>query len=437
MEAGSTMNKNDLLLYVITDCDNLQGEALLARTEAILASGATMLQYRDKHSKARQDAEALKNLCHKYNVPFIVNDDVALALALDADGVHVGQEDTAAASARAQLGPDKIVGVTAKTLEQAKKAVRDGADYLGVGALFPSVSKDSSLTSRDTLKAICASVDIPVVGIGGVNETNAAILAGTGVSGAAVISALYSLPQPQLATKRLARKLDYIVNGDAHIAGILADVDGTLTDTLAYYQDLVPGYLRAHGYRPGGDLPQILAEYNLPESIGYVKHNYSGTFGVGQVVDELEADLEWYYHTEGAAKPGVKDFLAAAKTRRIPVVATSIHDAEVCRTLFDHAGIATDISAIASGWEKRLGGGDSALFRQGIALLNASEGRVWAFNDGAEGVFGAKGAGCMIAAIYDENHSDREWQQITSSADVAFMDWHEATAWLAGCKHSL
>ena len=116
------MNKNDLLLYVITDCDNLQGEALLARTEAILASGATMLQYRDKHGKARQDAEALKNLCHKYNVPFIVNDDVALALALDADGVHVGQEDTAAASARAQLGPDKIVGVTTKTLEQAKKS---------------------------------------------------------------------------------------------------------------------------------------------------------------------------------------------------------------------------------------------------------------------------------------------------------------------------
>ena len=117
------MNKKDLLLYVITDCDNLQGEALLARTEAILASGATMLQYRDKHGKAHQDAEALKALCHKYNVPFIVNDDVALALALDADGVHVGQEDTAAASARAQLGPDKIVGVTAKTLEQAKNAV--------------------------------------------------------------------------------------------------------------------------------------------------------------------------------------------------------------------------------------------------------------------------------------------------------------------------
>ena len=431
------MNKKDLLLYVITDCDNLQGEALLTRTEAILANGATMLQYRDKHGKAREEARALQTLCRKYGVPFIVNDDVALALELDADGVHVGQEDMAAASARAELGPDKIVGVTAKTLAQAEKAVNDGADYLGVGALFPSVSKDSSLTSRATLKEICAHVAIPVVGIGGIHEGNAAILAGTGVAGAAVISALYSYPQPQLVTKRLARKLGYIVNGDAEISGILADVDGTLTDTLAYYQDLVPGYLREHGYRPGADLPQILAEYNLPESIGYVKHNYSGTFGVGQVVDELEADLEWYYHTEGEAKPGVKDFLRAAKTRQIPVVATSIHDAEVCRTLFEHAGIAQDITAIESGWEQRLGGGDSRLFTQGIALLNASEGRVWAFNDGAEGVFGAKGAGAMIAAIYDENHSQKEWQQIVNSADVAFMDWHEATIWLEGCKDSL
>lgn len=424
------MDRNDLLLYAITDCDNLQGEVLLACTEAILANGATILQYRDKHGRAREAVKALQALCKQYKVPFIVNDDVALALELDADGVHVGQEDMAAARARAELGPDKIVGVTAKTLEQAQKAVADGADYLGVGALFYSVSKDSSITTRETLKEICAAVPVPVVGIGGVNENNAAILAGTGVAGAAVINALYSYPQPQLATKRLERKLDIIVNGDAKISGILADVDGTLTDTLAFYQDLVPGYLRDNGYRPGGDLPQILAEYDLPESVGYVKHNYSGSFGVGQVVDELEAELEWYYHTEGEAKPGVKAFLAKVKERGIPVVATTIHDAEVVRTLFEHAGIDEAISAIASGWEKRQGGGDSALFQKGVTLLNASEGHVWAFNDGVEGVFGAKGAGAMIAAIYDENHSDKEWQQIISQSDVAFMNWQEAVDWL-------
>lgn len=424
------MDKQQLLLYAITDCDNLQGEALLERTEIILANGATILQYRDKHGKARADVRALQALCKKYEVPFIINDDVALAVELDADGVHVGQDDMAAANARAALGPDKIVGVTAKTLEQAEQAVADGADYLGVGALFPSVSKNSSLTSRETLKAICKTVDIPVVGIGGVNEDNAAILAGTGVAGAAVINALYSYPNPTLVTKRLARKMAYIVGGDPDAAGFLADVDGTLTDTLAFYQDLVPGYLRAHGYRPGGDLPQILADYNLPESIGYVKHNYSGTFGVGQVADELEAELEWYYHTEGEAKPGVKAFLARAKERRIPVVATSIHDAEVCRTLFDHADIAQDIMGVASGWEKRLPGGDSQLFTIGVQMLGAAPEKIWAFNDGIEGIFGAKGAGVKIAAIYDDNHTEKEWQQIVKNADVAFMDWEEALSWL-------
>lgn len=424
------MDKQQLLLYAITDCDNLQGEALLERTEMILANGATILQYRDKHGKARADVRALQALCKKYEVPFIINDDVALAVELDADGVHVGQDDMAAANARAALGPDKIVGVTAKTLEQAEQAVADGADYLGVGALFPSVSKNSSLTSRETLKAICAAVEIPVVGIGGVSEDNAAILAGTGVAGAAVINALYSYPNPTLVTKRLARKMAYIVGGDPDAAGFLADVDGTLTDTLAFYQDLVPGYLRAHGYRPGGDLPQILADYNLPESIGYVKHNYSGTFGVGQVADELEAELEWYYHTEGEAKPGVKAFLARAKERRIPVVATSIHDAEVCRTLFDHAGIAQDIMGVASGWEKRLPGGDSQLFTIGVQMLGAAPEKIWAFNDGIEGIFGAKGAGVKIAAIYDDNHTEKEWAQIIKNADVAFMNWEEALAWL-------
>lgn len=424
------MDRHQLLLYAITDCDNLQGEALLERTTQILANGATILQYRDKHGKARDDVRALQALCKAHDVPFIINDDVALAVELDADGVHVGQEDMACAKAREALGPDKIVGVTAKTLEQADQAVADGADYLGVGALFPSVSKDSSLTSRETLKEICAAVAIPVVGIGGVNEDNASILAGTGVAGAAVISALYSYPSPALVTKRLAKKMDHIVNGDPEMRGILADVDGTLTDTLAFYQDLVPGYLRAHGYRPGGDLPQILADYNLPESVGYVKHNYSGTFGVGQVVDELEAELEWYYHTEGQAKPGVKAFLARARERRLPVVATSIHDAEVCRTLFDHAGIAQDITGIASGWEKRLPGGASELFRIGVDMLASAPEHIWAFNDGAEGVFGAKGAGVKIAAIYDANHSEKEWRQIIKTADVAFMDWEEALRWL-------
>ena len=115
------MDKNQLLLYAITDCDHYQGKELLERTESILANGATMLQYRDKHGKARNDVDALKALCKKYNVPFIINDDVDLAIAIDADGVHVGQDDEAAAQARVRLGADKIVGVTAKPWNKQRK----------------------------------------------------------------------------------------------------------------------------------------------------------------------------------------------------------------------------------------------------------------------------------------------------------------------------
>lgn len=427
------MDKATLLLYAITDCDNVQGEELLARTEKILANGATILQYRDKHQKARADVKALQALCKKYDVPFLINDDVDLAVEIDADGVHVGQDDMAAERARAMLGPDKIVGVTAKTLEQAKKAVAAGADYLGCGALFPSVSKDSSLLSREALKDICANAGVPVVCIGGINEKNVSILAATGVAGVSVISALYAYADPALVTKRLARKVSLIVNGDPDLGGLLCDVDGTLTDTLAFYQDLVPKYLRENGYRPGGDLALILSEKTLPESVAYVKHNYSGRFGVGELADSLEAELEWYYHTEGVAKDGCKEFLALAREKNIDVVATSIHDTEVCRTLFEHAGIASFITATASGWDKRLPGGDSALFELGKGMIRA-KGSIWAFNDGIEGIFGAKGAGLKIAAMKDSNHSEKEWQQIISNADVAFENWQEAAEWLKGCK---
>ena len=173
------IEKETLLLYAITDCDNLQGEALLDRTEKILANGATILQYRDKEKKAREDVKALQALCKKYEVPFIVNDDIELAIEIDADGVHVGQEDLACHNARERLGADKIIGVSAKTVAQAKEAVANGADYLGVGALFPSVSKSSSVIARETLKEICAAVDVPVVGIGGISEDNIALMAGT------------------------------------------------------------------------------------------------------------------------------------------------------------------------------------------------------------------------------------------------------------------
>ena len=151
-----------------------------------------------------EEAKELQQLCRSYHVPFVINDNVDIALAMDADGVHVGQSDMEALDVRAKLGPDKIIGVSAQTVEQAILAERHGADYLGVGAVFPTGSKDDAQeVSYDTLKAICDAVSIPVIAIGGITKENVSKLSGSGICGIAVISAIYAQKDIQKAAADL------------------------------------------------------------------------------------------------------------------------------------------------------------------------------------------------------------------------------------------
>ena len=199
--------EKDLLLYAVTDRYWLNGRTLTDVVRESLEGGVTMLQLREKTLEEPaflQEARELQALCRSYHVPFIVNDNVDIALAMDADGVHVGQSDMEALDVRAKLGPDKIIGVSAQTVEQALLAEKHGADYLGVGAVFPTGSKsDAEEVSFDTLKAICQAVSIPVVAIGGISRGNAARLAGSGICGVAVISAIYGAADIRAASQEL------------------------------------------------------------------------------------------------------------------------------------------------------------------------------------------------------------------------------------------
>jgi len=185
-----------LQLYAVTDSRWLNGASLATAVEKALAGGVTCLQLREKHlpfDEFLRTAKEIKTLCQNYHVPFIVDDNLDIALACDADGLHIGQNDMPAAKARELLGPDKILGVSAQTSEQAVIACRDGADYLGVGAVFPTGTKtDAVEVPLDTLKAITTAVDIPVVAIGGIGADNIAQLSGTGIAGAAVVSAIFA-----------------------------------------------------------------------------------------------------------------------------------------------------------------------------------------------------------------------------------------------------
>ena len=156
----------------------------------------------------------MADLCHRYHVPFIVNDNVDIAIACHADGVHVGQDDMAASDVRKRVGDDMIIGVSAHTVEEALEAVRNGADYLGLGAVFSTSTKtDAGAMSFDTLKAICDAVDVPTVAIGGISPANILQLSGSGVDGVAVVSAIFGAPDPGQATARLVELSRRMVTG--------------------------------------------------------------------------------------------------------------------------------------------------------------------------------------------------------------------------------
>ena len=200
-------DKKDLLLYAVTDRHWLEGRKLIDVVKESLDGGVTMVQLREKtleEGKCLEEAKDLQTLCRERHIPFIVNDNVDIAKAMDADGVHVGQDDMEAMDVRAKLGPDKIIGVSAHTVEEALLAEKQGADYLGVGAVFPTSSKsDVGEMSYETLKAICKAVSIPVVAIGGISGENVGKLAGSGICGVAVISAIYAAKDVKAAAADL------------------------------------------------------------------------------------------------------------------------------------------------------------------------------------------------------------------------------------------
>lgn len=197
------MKHLDTSLYFITDSTGLSEEEFLRRTEEALRGGVTLLQLREKNRTTREYlslAEKVHTLTRRYGVPLLIDDRLDVAMAMDAEGVHLGQSDLPIHIARRILGPDKIVGATAKTVPQATEAYEQGADYLGVGAIYPTTTKVKTvLTSTDTLRDICKAVPIPVNAIGGLNKTNIDVLCGIPIAGICVVSAIMKADDPRQA----------------------------------------------------------------------------------------------------------------------------------------------------------------------------------------------------------------------------------------------
>lgn len=201
--------KSYLKLYAVTDRTWLKGQTLAFQIEEALKGGVTIVQLREKGLSTKafvQEALAIKAITTRYNVPLIINDNVEVALLSDADGVHLGLDDMSVSKARTLLGPDKIIGASARTIERALEAESEGATYLGVGAIFGTTTKqDAKTITLDLLHSICLATAIPVVAIGGINEANLLQLKGVGISGVAVISSLFAKTDIYVAAQALSK----------------------------------------------------------------------------------------------------------------------------------------------------------------------------------------------------------------------------------------
>ena len=209
------LTKEMLRLYAVTDRSWLRGQTLCEQVEQALIGGATLVQLREKaldEETFLSEAAQMAKLCHRYGVPLLINDNVEIARRSGADGVHIGQTDMEAAAVRRILGPDMIIGVTAKTVEQALRAQEAGADYLGSGAVFGSSTKlNAKPMTKELLNAICHAVSIPVVAIGGINRDNILELEGTDISGVAVVSGIFAASDIEAECRHLCSVLKQVI----------------------------------------------------------------------------------------------------------------------------------------------------------------------------------------------------------------------------------
>jgi len=212
-----SIDKQDLLLYAVTDRTWMGESTLAAQAKEAIEAGVTMIQLREKnldYGRFFELAMAVRRVTERSQIPFVINDNVDVALACGADGIHVGQKDQPADEVRRQIGPGKILGVSVQTVQQAICAEQSGADYLGVGAMFlTSTKQDASKVSFETLKTICGTVNIPVVAIGGIGKNNILRLGGSGIAGVAVVSAIFAQPDISAAAAELRRLAETMAEG--------------------------------------------------------------------------------------------------------------------------------------------------------------------------------------------------------------------------------
>lgn len=394
-------------LYAVTDRAWLNGGSLATQVEQAICGGATCIQLREKnlpHGEFLAEALRVKPVCNRHNVPFLINDDVGIALACGADGVHVGQDDIPARDVRALIGPEKILGVSANSVEQALAAQAAGADYLGVGAVFSTSTKlDADSVSRETLREICGSVSIPVVAIGGISTENIPILRGTGIDGIAAVSALFSAPDIRAAAETLRSLSESVARQPLKLAGAIFDMDGTLTDSMPLWDNVGGRFLAARGLEAHPGMYEELKPLSMMQTAAYLRK----TFGLPQdetaIISELNGMVENGYRETVPPKRDVAQFLSRLREAGVSMCVATATDRHLAEAALRRTGLLDFFQCILTCTEVGAGKEQPDIFELACRCLGTPKEDTVVFEDALHAVKTAKGAGFRVVAIQDDS----------------------------------
>ena len=421
MRNSVKVKAEDMQLYAVTDTQWLNGRDFLEVIESVLANGATFLQLREKnatHEEIVAKAKAIKPIAKKYGVPFVIDDDIYAAKEADVDGVHIGQNDASYEKAREVLGEGKIIGMTVKTRQQAENAIRLGADYVGMGAVFhTSTKKDAKDMSGETLLELAGMMeDIPVVAIGGISYDNCDYLKDTGVDGIAVVSAIFASDDCALATRKLFVKTRELFGKKRNI---IMDMDGTLADSMPFWKNSAREYAILRGADIPDNFDEITGVMDLNDYAEYVKNVLGIDTNLEQITEAAVEIMNKHYEKDIPAKDGMTELVTREYTAGSRLVVFTASDRRSVEILLSHLGIRECFYDIYTVYDVGLKKSDKNSYLKVAELAGMKDtSQVWVYEDILRGVKAAKEAGLNVCAVYDED-SAGDWEDIKELADKA------------------